>query len=124
VSERVVQEALDNLLLVKKRTTIIIAHRLSTIRNADKIVVFKDGLVVEQGTHDELIDVEGSVYATLVKLQMSATLPESGKTEAEPSPDPVRSRRSSATASRKSSNADHNSSFTDIIRKASGMYRD
>jgi ABC-type multidrug transport system fused ATPase/permease subunit len=49
VSERVVQEALDNLLLIKKRTTIIIAHRLSTIRNADKIVVFKDGVVVEQG---------------------------------------------------------------------------
>mmetsp|Transcript_26470 Transcript_26470/g.70819 ORF Transcript_26470/g.70819 Transcript_26470/m.70819 type:complete len:321 (-) Transcript_26470:157-1119(-) len=54
-SEKVVQAALDKLLLAKKRTTIIIAHRLSTIRNADKIVVLMDGKVVEQGTHDELM---------------------------------------------------------------------
>jgi len=54
-SEKVVQKALDDLLVAKKRTTIIIAHRLSTIRNADKIVVLMDGKVVEQGTHDELV---------------------------------------------------------------------
>jgi ATP-binding cassette, subfamily B (MDR/TAP), member 1 len=71
-SERVVQEALDNLLKMKKRTTIIIAHRLSTIRDADKIIVLKDGVVVEQGSHEELLSVEESLYGALVKLQMSS----------------------------------------------------
>ena len=59
-SERVVQEALDGLLAAKKRTTIVIAHRLSTIKNADKIVVLSDGAVVEEGTHDDLIDRKGN----------------------------------------------------------------
>ena len=52
-SEKVVMEALER--LMKGRTAIAIAHRLSTIRDADKIVVFKDGFVAEQGTHDELL---------------------------------------------------------------------
>jgi ATP-binding cassette subfamily B (MDR/TAP) protein 1 len=69
-SERVVQEALDNLLKMKKRTTIVIAHRLSTIRNADKIIVLENGIVVEQGTHDSLLSVDQSLYATLVKMQV------------------------------------------------------
>jgi ATP-binding cassette subfamily B protein len=54
--------------LMKGRTTIIIAHRLSTIRNADRIVVLKDGLVSEVGTHDELL-ARGSVYARLHSIQ-------------------------------------------------------
>jgi len=66
-SEKVVQEALDKLLESKKRTTIIIAHRLSTIRNADKICVLSDGVLVEQGTHDELIRLKGGHYLELIK---------------------------------------------------------
>jgi ATP-binding cassette subfamily B (MDR/TAP) protein 1 len=54
-SERVVQDALDTLLRTKRRTTLVIAHRLSTVRGADKIAVFGDGVIVEQGTHDELM---------------------------------------------------------------------
>uniref|UniRef100_A0A6I8NX08 ATP binding cassette subfamily B member 1 n=1 Tax=Ornithorhynchus anatinus TaxID=9258 RepID=A0A6I8NX08_ORNAN len=54
------------------RTTIVIAHRLSTIRNADVIAGFEDGVIVEQGTHDELMRKDG-VYSKLVALQMSGS---------------------------------------------------
>ncbi|MDO4177923.1 MAG: ABC transporter ATP-binding protein [Phascolarctobacterium sp.] len=64
-TEKQIQGALDE--LAKKRTTIIIAHRLSTIINADKIVVLKDGKVVEQGKHDELMMLNG-VYKKLYEL--------------------------------------------------------
>ena len=66
-SERIVQAALDNLLDLKRRTTIVIAHRLSTIRKADKIVVFSDGVVIEQGTHDELLLSPTGAYTALVR---------------------------------------------------------
>ena len=84
-SERIVQEALDNLLKLKKRTTIVIAHRLTTIRNADKIVVLSDGKVVEEGNHDDLFAKNGQ-YATLVKLQMSSIESESVKSNLPLSP--------------------------------------
>ncbi len=65
-SERVVQEALDN--LMKDRTVIVIAHRLSTVQNADKIVVINDGLIAEEGTHEQLIKKQGA-YASLYSMQ-------------------------------------------------------
>ena len=66
-SERVVQAALDKLLAQRKRTTLLIAHRLSTIRNADKIVVLSQGAVVEQGTHEQLMERAEGVYRGLVR---------------------------------------------------------
>lgn len=65
-SEAVVQEALER--LSKGRTTLVIAHRLSTIRGADKIVVMDKGVVVDEGTHDELLARDG-IYADLCRLQ-------------------------------------------------------
>lgn len=59
-TEELIQEAIDN--LSKNRTCITIAHRLSTIRNADKIMVLKDGVIAEEGTHKELLKRQG-VYA-------------------------------------------------------------
>jgi ABC-type multidrug transport system fused ATPase/permease subunit len=66
-SERLVIEALER--LMKGRTVITIAHRLSTIRDADKIIVLKEGVVAEQGTHQELLDL-GGVYAELHRIQV------------------------------------------------------
>ena len=74
------QEALDNLLKMKKRTTIVIAHRLSTVRDADKIVVLENGAVVEQGTHNNLLAQEASLYATLVNMQMTSMGDDVGET--------------------------------------------
>ncbi|KAI8374849.1 putative ABC transporter protein [Blakeslea trispora] len=69
-SERLVQSALDA--AAADRTTIVIAHRLSTVRNADLIVVMQSGDLVEQGTHNDLLALNG-VYADLVKKQEIAT---------------------------------------------------
>uniref|UniRef100_A0A915DG07 Mitochondrial potassium channel ATP-binding subunit n=1 Tax=Ditylenchus dipsaci TaxID=166011 RepID=A0A915DG07_9BILA len=65
-SERMVQQALDR--VMKDRTVLIIAHRLSTIRNADIICVIKDGQVVEQGSHEELLRQKGA-YHNLINMQ-------------------------------------------------------
>jgi subfamily B ATP-binding cassette protein MsbA len=65
-SEKLVQEALNN--LMKNRTTLVIAHRLSTIQNADQIVVLEQGKIVQQGTHQELINKDG-LYKRLINMQ-------------------------------------------------------
>jgi len=65
-SEQLVIDGMER--LMKGRTVIIIAHRLSTIRDADKIIVIKDGVVAEQGSHDELLAL-GGVYADLHRIQ-------------------------------------------------------
>ncbi len=65
-SEKSIQEALET--LTKGRTTIAIAHRLSTLRNADRILVFDRGILVEQGSHSQLLAKDG-IYARLVRIQ-------------------------------------------------------
>ena len=65
-SERLVQEALER--LMKSRTTIAIAHRLSTIKNADVIYVLHEGKIVEQGTHEHLLQL-GGYYKRLHDMQ-------------------------------------------------------
>ena len=65
-TEKHVQSAINK--MQKGKTTIIIAHRLSTIKNADRIIVLKDGEIIEQGTHKELIEVSGE-YLKLTQQQ-------------------------------------------------------
>lgn len=65
-SENEVQKALEN--LMENRTSFVIAHRLSTIRNADKIIVMSDGEIIEEGSHNDLIEHKG-VYNTLINIQ-------------------------------------------------------
>ena len=57
---------------MKGRTVLTIAHRLSTIRDADKIIVLKDGVVAEEGSHDKLLAL-GGVYAELYRIQYDQT---------------------------------------------------
>ena len=71
-SEKLVQVALEN--MMQNRTSIVIAHRLSTIQKADLIVVMQKGKIVEQGTHDSLIALQGT-YNKLVTMQSFETLP-------------------------------------------------
>ena len=66
-SERVVQDALDR--AKQGRTTIVIAHRLSTIRNADLIVALDKGEVIENGTHDDLMEKKGLYYELVTAQQ-------------------------------------------------------
>jgi subfamily B ATP-binding cassette protein MsbA len=65
-SEKLVQDAINN--LMNNRTSIVIAHRLSTIRHADEIIVLQKGKIVERGTHQDLMDLEG-FYRRLVTMQ-------------------------------------------------------
>jgi ATP-binding cassette, subfamily B, bacterial len=69
-SESYIQEALDA--FMENRTTIIIAHRLSTVKNADKILVIRDGHIVEQGRHEDLIAIPEGYYNELLKLQLQS----------------------------------------------------
>ena len=68
-SEAVVQQAIDN--LMKNRTVLVIAHRLSTVKNADRIFVINEGRIVEQGSHEELLALNGE-YATLYQMQFKS----------------------------------------------------
>ncbi|KAK4282618.1 hypothetical protein QN277_013974 [Acacia crassicarpa] len=70
-SERVVQDALDKVMV--NRTTVVVAHRLSTIKNADVIAVVKNGVIVEKGRHETLINIKDGFYASLVQLHASAS---------------------------------------------------
>ena len=67
-SERLVQEALER--LMAERTTLVIAHRLATVRAAERIIVMREGRIVEQGNHAALIG-ESGLYARLASLQFS-----------------------------------------------------
>jgi ABC-type multidrug transport system fused ATPase/permease subunit len=69
-SERLVQEALEN--LMNGRTSIVIAHRLSTIRQADHILVLNKGRIVEQGTHAQLLELDEGLYRSLSELQFAS----------------------------------------------------
>ena len=66
-SEAIVQKALDN--LMSNKTVFVIAHRLSTIKNADRIIVIKDGELIESGSHDELMTIENGEYKHLYEMQ-------------------------------------------------------
>ena len=68
-TEILIQQALDE--LCKGRTTLVVAHRLSTIKNADEIAVVADGMITEQGTHEELMAKQG-MYYDLYQLQFRA----------------------------------------------------
>tara|TARA_B100000674_G_scaffold201666_1_gene164627 strand:- start:379 stop:2205 length:1827 start_codon:yes stop_codon:yes gene_type:complete len=79
-TERLIQQALER--LMSGRTSFVIAHRLSTIRNADQILVLKNGGIIERGTHDKLIGQEG-LYARLARIQ-NTTFIEEGLEKLEP----------------------------------------
>ena len=66
-TERLIHRAMID--VMKGRTTFVIAHRLSTVREADLIVVLKDGEIAEQGTHDELLSANG-IYRDIYDLQL------------------------------------------------------
>lgn len=68
-SEAIVQAALDDIMRAKTRTIVVIAHRLSTVQNADRLVVIDKGTIAEQGTHPELLQMDG-LYARLIQKQL------------------------------------------------------
>ncbi|CAO1947848.1 unnamed protein product [Urochloa humidicola] len=70
-SERIVQDALDNVMV--GRTTIIVAHSLSTIKSVDIIAVLKDGVIVEKGRHETLMNIKDGFYASLVELRSASS---------------------------------------------------
>jgi ABC-type multidrug transport system fused ATPase/permease subunit len=67
-SEKIITESLDE--LMQGKTTFVVAHRLSTVRRAHTILVFKEGTIVESGTHDELLAIKGGEYRRLYELQI------------------------------------------------------
>jgi ATP-binding cassette subfamily B protein len=69
-TEKLIQEALDR--LIANRTTIAIAHRLSTLRKADRLVIMDKGEIIEEGSHEELAEIEDGLYAKLLRMQQEA----------------------------------------------------
>ena len=69
-SEKLVQDSLER--LMKGRTTFVIAHRLSTVKNADRILVLDDGVIIEDGSHEELLKNSG-LYQSLYEMQFKET---------------------------------------------------
>lgn len=80
VTEKLIQESLND--LMKGRTTIVIAHRLSTLLGMDKILVFHKGEIIEQGTHQELLNAKGH-YAKLWTMQVGGFLPDNSDNQEE-----------------------------------------
>lgn len=120
-SERVVQEALDKAAV--GRTTLIIAHRLSTIRNADVIAVVQSGKVVEIGSHQDLIQNDIGLYASLVRLQQT----EKAKIEQDdtvlplsPHPSSISNKDMQNTSSRRLSLVSRSSSANSVARASRG----
>jgi len=72
-TEEIIQRAIDT--LTKGKTSIVIAHRLATVKNADRILVMDQGHIVEQGTHEELLNVPNGYYAKLYEVQFAETIP-------------------------------------------------
>ena len=81
-SEMLIQDALNT--LMKGKTTIVIAHRLSTIQKMDRIIVVDQGKIIEQGSHEELLEKNGSLYRKLWELQAGGFLKEEDEELEEP----------------------------------------
>ncbi len=81
-SEMLIQDALNN--LMQGKTTIVIAHRLSTIQKMDRIIVVDNGKIIEQGSHQELLQNENSLYKKLWELQAGGFLEAEDEDEEEP----------------------------------------
>ena len=78
ISESKIQDAIEP--IIASRTSILIAHRLSTVLAADEIIVLKDGVITERGTHSELVG-RGGVYTELYETQFRRALDEAEKAE-------------------------------------------
>jgi len=81
ISENAIQNALE--VLMQDRTSLVIAHRLSTILKADQILVLKDGVIAEQGNHEELLQDEDGIYRQLYETQFRTILDIEAEKEAE-----------------------------------------
>ena len=112
-SEKEVQRALDHI-SQKNVTTVIIAHRLSTIKNADLIYAIKNGNVIEQGTHKELLEKQG-YYAGLVKSQLAQDELESKETNLDRS---LKNRKSSMQHSSSMHDSIHNAATSKVAVSA------
>ena len=73
VTERLIQDSLE--LLMQNKTTLVIAHRLSTLAKMDRILVFDEGEIIEEGSHEDLLAKQGH-YANLLQMQAGGFLPD------------------------------------------------